>query len=35
MSAGRFLTLLTRIYLGIFFVYLFLPLAVMGIATFN
>jgi len=35
MSAARFLSLLTRVYLGLFFAYLFLPLAVMGIATFN
>ncbi|KZC98322.1 ABC transporter permease [Oceanibaculum pacificum] len=35
MIDDRFARLLTRAYLGLFFAYLFLPLAVMGAATFN
>ena len=35
MSPERLATLLTRFYLGAFLVYLFLPLVVMGTATFN
>jgi len=35
MSAQRIADVFTRTYLGIFFLYLFLPLIVMGTATFN
>ncbi len=35
MSAQRIADVFTRAYLGVFFLYLFLPLIVMGVATFN
>ncbi|MGH6885174.1 MAG: ABC transporter permease, partial [Kiloniellales bacterium] len=35
MSSSRFADLFTKAYLGVFFAYLFLPLAIMGAATFN
>lgn len=35
MTAGRLQIWMTRAYLALFFVYLFLPLAIMGTATFN
>ncbi len=35
MSAQRIVDYFTRAYLGIFFLYLFLPLIVMSVATFN
>lgn len=35
MSAQRIVDYFTRAYIGIFFLYLFLPLIVMGVATFN
>ncbi len=35
MSAQRFADFFTRAYIGVFFLYLFLPLTVMGVATFN
>ncbi|HSK39037.1 MAG TPA: ABC transporter permease, partial [Arenibaculum sp.] len=35
MTADRFRTTLVGAYLALFFIYLFLPLVVMGVATFN